>query len=68
MAGTESASKDKTMSQQIFEKGSFVLAGFFLLGGAWLIYQLLGLGIILLVIVSFVILAIVKGGFILLLK
>ncbi len=68
MARTEAAPEKKSTTQQVYEKGSFILAGFFILGAAWLIYQLLGLGIIILVIISFIILAIVKGGFILLLK
>ena len=68
MARTEAAPDKKTMTQHIYEKASFILAGIFVLGAAWLIYQLLGLMIIILVIISFIILAIVKGGFILLLK
>lgn len=69
MSSSESApDKKKSLMEHVYEKGSYVLAAIFVLGAAWLIYQLLGIKIIILVMVSFVILAIVKGGFILFLK
>jgi len=59
---------DKTIMNHIYEKGAYLLAGIFVLGAGWIIWQLLGLKIIVLVLISFIILIVAKGGFVLLLK
>ena len=60
--------KQKTILDHVYEKSAFILAGLFVVGAAWIIFQLLGLKIIVLVLISFVILIVAKGGFVLLLK